>query len=232
VHDVLAALLEGVEADKESVGGDLPLVGTLGLALVLEIGILELRAGLESESQLVMSFLGLLILDAAENGLTIDIFAALADDGIADLTDENDKAGRGVVIGRIGPDHENHMHDGDKEVGDLSELLTQVSELVEQGSEGLQVLEVLVTFRAGSLDFLLELAERASVGGLVLLEELEDLLYALRVKLVADGVEVLRFVLPEVDLSQGIGVLVTLKGALGVLLEHILDLLSPSNDCA
>jgi hypothetical protein len=50
VHDVLAALLEGVEADKESVGGDLPLVGTLGLALVLEVGILELRAGLESES--------------------------------------------------------------------------------------------------------------------------------------------------------------------------------------
>jgi hypothetical protein len=50
VHDVLASLLEGVEADKEGICGDLPLVDTLSLALVLEVSILELRAGLESES--------------------------------------------------------------------------------------------------------------------------------------------------------------------------------------
>ena len=111
-----------------------------------------------------MSFLGLLILDTTEDSLTIDIFAALADDGIADLTDENYKAGRSVVVGRICPDHENHMHDGDKEVRNLSELFTQVSELVEKGSECLQVLKVLVTFRAGSLNLLLELAERSSVS--------------------------------------------------------------------
>ena len=42
VHDVLASLGEGVEADEESVGGDLPLV--LGLSFVLKVGILELVA--------------------------------------------------------------------------------------------------------------------------------------------------------------------------------------------
>jgi hypothetical protein len=56
------------------------------------------------------------------------------------------------------------MHDGDKEVRNLSDLFTQVSELVEKGSECLQVLKVLVTFRAGSLNLLLELAERSSIS--------------------------------------------------------------------
>lgn len=53
VHDILAALSKGVKTNKESVGGDLPLV--FGLALVVEIGVLELRADVKSEGKLLVS---------------------------------------------------------------------------------------------------------------------------------------------------------------------------------
>jgi hypothetical protein len=53
----------------------------------------------------------------------------------------------------------------------------------------------------------MEFGKSGGVGALVLLEELEDLLYAFRGELVADGVEVFALVLPEVELLHGIGVL-------------------------
>lgn len=124
MHDILASLLERVKANEKSIGGDFPLVGTLSLALIFEVSILELGTSLESKGKLVVSFLGLLILDAAENSLAINVFTALADNGIANLADEDDKAGRSVVVRGIGPDHQDHMHDGDKEIRNLSELLT------------------------------------------------------------------------------------------------------------
>ena len=52
-----------------------------------------------------MSFLGLLILNAAKDSLTINVLAALTNDGIADLTDQDNKASRGVIVGGVGPDH-------------------------------------------------------------------------------------------------------------------------------
>lgn len=78
----------------------------------------------------------------------------------------------------------------------------------------------------------MEFTEGASVGGLVLLEELEDLLDALGVELLADGVQVVGLVLPELDLSEGIWMLVTLECALGVLLEDVFNLFGPGYDCA
>lgn len=53
VHDVLASLGEGIKADKERVGGDLPLV--LGLGLVVEVGFLKLGANVESKGELLVS---------------------------------------------------------------------------------------------------------------------------------------------------------------------------------
>jgi hypothetical protein len=80
------------------------------------------------------------------------------------------------------------------------------------------------------LHFLLQLGERSGVGRLVLLEELEHLLDALRVQLLADLVQVLGLALPEFKLGKRVGVPVVLEGVLGVLLEHILNLLLPVND--
>lgn len=81
-----------------------------------------------------MGFFGLFILNAAEDTLSINIFAALLNDSVTNLADQNNKASRSVVVGRIGPDHENHVHDGDKEIGDLSEVFAKISQLIEQGT--------------------------------------------------------------------------------------------------
>jgi hypothetical protein len=54
VHDVLASLAEGVEADEESVGGDLPLV--LALGLVVEVGFLEASADLDAGGEALVGF--------------------------------------------------------------------------------------------------------------------------------------------------------------------------------
>jgi hypothetical protein len=76
----------------------------------------------------------------------------------------------------------------------------------------------------------LELAEWASIGGLILLQELENLLDSFRIELLADRVEILTLVLPEINLGQRIWVVSVLQGALWVLLEDVLDLLGPVND--
>ena len=46
-----------------------------------------------------MGFLGLFVLDGSKDCLAIDILAALADDSVANLTDQDNKAGRGVIVG-------------------------------------------------------------------------------------------------------------------------------------
>jgi hypothetical protein len=73
----------------------------------------------------------------------------------------------------------------------------------------------------------LELAERSGVGALVLFKELEDFLDALRVKLLADGIQVLGLVAPELKFGQGVGVATGLKGILRVLFKDIFNLLLP-----
>ena len=137
-----------------------------------------------------MSFFGLLVLDASKNRLTINVFTALVNDGVADLTDQDHQASRGVIVGGVGPDHKNHVHNGDKEVRDLSEILSEISELVEETNKGLKILVVLIGLSAGGLNLLLELGEGTSVSRFVLLEELEHLLNALRVQLLTNGVQI------------------------------------------
>ena len=63
-----------------------------------------------------------------------------------------------------------------------------------------------------------------------MLKELKNLLDALRIELVTDGFQVLGFVLPEIDLNQGIWVVVVFEGILWVLLELSLDLLGPVHE--
>lgn len=155
VHDVLASLREGIKPHKKCVCGDFPLV--LSLAFVFEIGIFEFRAYLKGESELIMSFLRLFILDEGKDLITINVVAALIDDGIADLSDEDHKSRRCVVTGRIFPDQQDDVHGRHKEIWDLSEILASIGQLVEEVSQCSQVLMVLIGFMSGSLDFLLEL---------------------------------------------------------------------------
>lgn len=87
---------------------------------------------------------------------------------------------------RVGPDESDCVHDWHEQVSGISELQRVVSEFFEQVKEGLEVLVVLVGLSTSSLNFLLELTERSSVGRFVLLEEFEDFLDPLRAQLFAD----------------------------------------------
>lgn len=135
MHDVLASLREGVQSHEESIGGDLPLV--LGLCLVLKVGILELGADIKGQSELIMSFLGFFVLDESEDLFSIDVVSALVDDGVTDLSDQNYEAGWRVVVLGVGPDQQDHVHDRHEEIWDLCEILSSISQLVEQVQQSL-----------------------------------------------------------------------------------------------
>lgn len=85
MQNILAALREGIQADKESIGADFPLV--LAAGLVLKVGIFEFGADFEGLTKFLVSLERLFILDAFKDFLAIDIAAALSDDGIANLAD-------------------------------------------------------------------------------------------------------------------------------------------------
>jgi len=120
VHDVHAALGEGVETHKESVGSDFPLV--LGLGLVVEVGILELGADVEGKSEFAVGISSVVILDGVENLLAINEVLALSNNSIADFADEHNKAGRSVVVVGVLPDQKDSVHDGHEEVSNFGEL--------------------------------------------------------------------------------------------------------------
>ena len=63
-----------------------------------------------------------------------------------------------------------------------------------------------------------------------MLKELKNFLDALRIELVTDGFQVLGLVLPEIDLNQGIWVVVVFEGILWVLLELSFDLFGPVHE--
>ena len=150
------------------------------------VDFLELGAEVHAHGQLGVGITGVLVFDGTEDLVAVHGLAALEDDGVADLADEDEKTSGGVVVLRVGPDEENRVHDGHEVLGDFRKLERGIDELVEVLLEGLEELEVLVSLDAGSGNLLLELAEGAGLGRLVLLEELEHLLDALTGELLAD----------------------------------------------
>jgi hypothetical protein len=77
---------------------------SLGLLLVLKVGILELSTDIESNSELIMSLLWLFSLDQVKDGKAVNGISASDNDGIADFSDENNESGWGVVVLRVLPD--------------------------------------------------------------------------------------------------------------------------------
>jgi hypothetical protein len=140
VHDVLASLGEGIKSHEQGVGGDLPLV--LGLLLVLIVGIFELGADIQSKSELVIGGLWLIGSDESEDGWSIDGHTASIDNGVADLSDQDNKPSWSVVMLGVGPDEQNGVHDWNEKVNHLIQLLSCIGELVEQIKEGLKIEEV------------------------------------------------------------------------------------------
>ena len=117
VHDVLASLRERIKSHEQGVGGDFPLV--LGLLLVLIVGILELGADIQSEGKLIIGSFWLISSNESEDGWSINGTSASDDDGVADLSDQNNQSSWGVVVLRVGPDQQDSMHDWDEKINHL-----------------------------------------------------------------------------------------------------------------
>jgi hypothetical protein len=123
-----------------------------------------------------VSFGDVVRLDKTEDLFCLNAIPTLVNDGIADLSYQDNQARWSVIVLRVSPDEHNGMHDGDKQVGDIYKVLGLISKLVEEILEGVEVLVVLIGFVPSSLDLFLQLTEGAGIGRLVLLKELEDLL--------------------------------------------------------
>lgn len=87
LHDVLASLDEGIKTDKEGAGGDFPGIGGLSLSVI--VGLFELGAELHAHRQLVVGVRGVFVFDGSEDLVAVDLLAALEDDCVADLTDQD-----------------------------------------------------------------------------------------------------------------------------------------------
>ena len=59
-----------------------------------------------------MGILRSVTLDVAEDLFSSDVGSALRDDGVADLSDQDDKSGWSVVVLGVGPDQQDSVHDG------------------------------------------------------------------------------------------------------------------------
>ena len=173
-----------VKSNEKGVGRDLPLA--LGIGLVLEVGILELGADVQSQDEFLMCLDWLLTLDESEDLWAINVGAASVDDGIADFTDKYHKSRWSIVVIRIVPNQLDSVHDWNEQVNSVRKLSRVISQLMEEILKGLKILEVLIGLCSGSLNLLLELAERSSVCGLVLLQEFKNLLDSLRTELFTD----------------------------------------------
>jgi hypothetical protein len=113
-----------------------------------------------------------LVLNWFEHFVAIDSWPALLDNCVADLSDKHNKSRRCVVVLRVVPDQKNCVHDWDKLVCNLGKLLWAIRKIVEQVLKGLEILVILVCLFHCNLYFLLQLAEGACIGALVLLKEL------------------------------------------------------------
>jgi hypothetical protein len=70
-----------------------------------------------------VSILWLRFLDGLKNLLTINSRAALLNDSVADLSDEDDEAGRSIVVLGVVPDQQDGVHDGHELFCNIGQLL-------------------------------------------------------------------------------------------------------------
>ena len=95
-----------------------------------------------------MSFRCCIVLDELKDALTIYLGAALIDNCVADLTNENKKAGWGVVVGAVLPDKKDSVHDGYEQLSNFWQLLGLVHKINKSILEGSQEFEILSCFNS------------------------------------------------------------------------------------
>ena len=157
------------------------------------------------------------------SSLPFEVLAALRDDLVADLADEDDEVGVAlVVVARVLDEHD-EVHDGDEDLLDfrdrVGEALQLLEVLLERREEAVVVLGLVLRLR----DLLLQLVEGADVVRRLARQEQLDFVDLSRDELVLDVAQVVLAFVPELDFLQGPSFLVRFEYAFGVLLEDLLD---------
>ena len=99
---------------------------------VLKVGVLELGADIEGNSELVVSLLWLLGLDKVKDSKAVDGISASNDDGVADFSDKDNESGWGVVVLRVLPDKQDRLHDWSKEINYFRKIGTCANQIIEE----------------------------------------------------------------------------------------------------
>jgi hypothetical protein len=112
MQDILASFQKGIKSDKESIGGNFPLV--LSLSFVIKVGVFELKAYVNNKGKLLVGFFIIFCFDERENLFSTDLSSALVDNGIAYLSDQHNKSRGSVVELRVSPNKQNGVHNWDE----------------------------------------------------------------------------------------------------------------------
>ena len=93
----------------------------LGLSFVLKVSILELVADVNASLEDLGCLRPFESFDEIEDLLTVDFIAADSNNGIADLSDENNKSRWSVVVLRVGPNKQDSVHNWNEDLSDVFE---------------------------------------------------------------------------------------------------------------
>jgi hypothetical protein len=83
---------------------------------------LEFSASIKSLLEIVVSTLRVPSFNESKDLILVDEVSAPINDSVGNLSDQNNKSGRSVVILRVGPNHKDGMHNRHEEVSDLLQL--------------------------------------------------------------------------------------------------------------
>ena len=102
----------------------------------------------------------------------------------------------------------------------------------EKVSKSFKESGVLVGFNSGLVNLPLEFGEGVDVGAFAPFQKSQDAFDFYRLKLIINGVQVVGFVFPELQLDHRSWVVSILEGLLGFQLKHVLYLLCPCDNAS
>lgn len=221
VFEVCAALDEAVELFEERGVDDVP--AAVGAVLVVLVDEFEAPAGLADLFEAAERSEEVGLGDLADEVGAVELLAALRDDLVADLPDEDDEVGvRLVVVARVLDEHD-EVHDGHEDLFDFGDRVREALQLLEVLLEGREEALVVLGLVLGLRHLLLEFVKGADVVRGLAGEESFDFDEFFRDELGLDVVEVVLALVPELDFLERACFLVGLEYAFGVLLEDLLD---------
>lgn len=110
------------------------------------------------------------------------------------------------------------MHNRWEELRHRGEFSRIICQLLEKFSKGREILSIVISLDSCIFYFLFQLAERISVCTLASLQKSQDSFNLDWLELRVDGIEIVRFSLPELELNFGTWIFAVFECLLGLQL--------------